>query len=122
MSKLITNKNEIEQAIKSILEYDSLLSIDEVDFGDHEKIIGYQKFKLMDESSAFNYVISKKIANLTGKLIVNTACNSPLTLAFLELILSNIREFYDFDIEIIYGCSNESLDNDIVVEIFLISI
>jgi cell division GTPase FtsZ len=122
MSKLITNKDEIEQAIKSILEYDSLLSIDEVDFGDHEKIIGYQKFNLMDESSDFNYVIGKKIANLTGKLIVNTACNSPLTLAFLERILSNIRESYDCDIEVIYGCSKENLYNNIVVEIFLISI
>ena len=122
MSKLITNKNEIEQAIKNILESESLLSIDEDDFGNHEKIIGYQNFRLMNESSDFNYVINKKIANLTNKLIVNTACNSALTLAFLERILSNIREFYDSKIEIIYGCSNESLDDDIVVEIFLISI
>ncbi len=120
MSKLMTRENEIKQSIKRIVESQSLLSIDEEDFGDYEKIIGCQFFKLIDESSQFNYSVDEEIANITSKLIVNTAYNGSLTLSFLERILSKIRMFFDSEIEVIYGHSNGFNENNITIDIFLI--
>ena len=88
MSNLMIKENEIKEAIKRIVESQSLISIDEEDFGDYDKVIGHQNFNLIDENSEFVYSIDKETANITSKLIVNTAYNGSLTLAFLERILS----------------------------------
>jgi hypothetical protein len=120
MSKLMTKANDIKQSIKRILESQSLLSIDEEDFGDYEKIIGCQFFKLIDESSEFDYTVDKEIANITSKLIVNTAYNGSLTLAFLERILSKIRMSFDSEIEVIYGHSNGFHEDNLTIDVFLI--
>ena len=120
MSQLITDLNEVEKAIKCILESKSLIKIDEDDFGDYDKIIGYQSFELIDESSEFNYSIDQDIADMTNKIIVNIACDDALTLVFLERILSNIRAVFNSEIEIIYGHSNGLLNQKITIDIFLI--
>ena len=120
MSKLITDINEVEKAIQRILESESLISIDEDDFGDYNRIIGYQSFELIDENSEFNYSIDQVIADKTNKLIVNIACDDALTLAFLDRILSNIRAFFNSEIEVIYGHSDGFLRQHIIVDIFLV--
>lgn len=120
MSKVITEKNEIIKAIKRILESQSLISIDEEDFGDYGKIICYHSFGLIDENSEFHYSIDKDSADKTKKIIVNTACNEGLTLGFLEHILSNIRIFFNADIEVIYGHSDGFLNQYITIDVFLI--
>lgn len=120
MSQLITDLNEVEKAIKCILESKSLINIDEDDFGDYDKIIGYQSFELIDESSEFNYSIDQDIADKTIKLIVNIACDNALTLAFLDRILSKIRTFFNPEIEMIYGHSDGVINQHIVIDIFLL--
>lgn len=120
MSQLITDLNEVEKAIKCILESKSLIKIDEDDFGDYDKIIGYQSFELIDESSEFNYSIDQDIADKTIKLIVNIACDNALTLAFLDRILSKIRTFFNPEIEMIYGHSDGVINQHIVIDIFLL--
>ena len=118
--KLITEKDETIKAIKRILESQSLISIDEEDFGDYGKIIGYHSFGLIDRSSEFHYSIDEDSAVKTNKIIVNTACNDGLTLAVLEPIFSNIRMFFNADIEVIYGHSEGFLNQYITIDIFLI--
>jgi len=120
MSNLITKENEIKEAIKRIVESQSLISIDEEDFGDYDKVIGHQNFNLIDEKSEFVYLIDMETANITSKLIVNTAYNGSLTLAFLERILSEIRMTFDSKIEVIYGHSNGFHDDSITIDVFLI--
>ena len=119
MSKLVLEKNEMTEAINRIVKSKSLISLDEDDFGDYDKVIGYQNFYLDDENSEFVYSVDKDTAGITCKLIVNTACNNTLNLAFLERILSSIRMFFDSEIEIIYGYSNGFSDHHITVEVFL---
>ena len=111
---------KLKKAIKCILESKSLIKIDEDDFGDYDKIIGYQSFELIDESSEFNYSIDQDIADKTIKLIVNIACDNALTLAFLDRILSKIRTFFNPEIEMIYGHSDGVINQHIVIDIFLL--
>ena len=120
MDQFITNKDEINQRIKCIIESESLISVDEYDFGDYEKIIGYHSLVLIDESSEFNYSIDQDTVDITNKIIVNIGSDDALTLVFLERILSNIRAVFNSEIEIIYGHSNGLLNQKITIDIFLI--
>jgi cell division GTPase FtsZ len=120
MENTFIKKSEIQKAVLKVSRIQSAISIDESDFGNIKNIKAYQVFILKNETDRFDYEINESLIKDTTKLIVYTAGNN-IKLKTIEYILISIRNRFNKDVEIIYGTSNNTDDEQITIHIFLLN-
>lgn len=111
-------ENEIQKGVINVLSTQSILPIDESDFGNIKNIKAYQIFTLKNEDDRFDYEINEIFMNGITKLIVYTEGNN-IKLKTIEYILSSIKNRFNTNVEIIYGTVYDIEDEQIKVHVFL---
>lgn len=109
-------ENEIQKGVINVLSTQSILPIDESDFGNIKNIKAYQIFTLKNEDDRFDYEINEIFMNGITKLIVYTEGNN-IKLKTIEYILSSIKNRFNTNVEIIYGTVDDIEDEKIKVHV-----
>lgn len=120
MFSKLQHEEMIIEAAKKIIGSNSEISINAEDFGDFNNIIDYSLIRLENEETTIMYSLDQIIAFKTSKIIVNTTSKTSLKLDFLSHLISEIREQFSMDIELIYGSIVNSSINEIIIEVFLL--
>ncbi|BCR36746.1 hypothetical protein [Mariniplasma anaerobium] len=111
-------KDIIKKAVKSILRAEHLLSLDNSDFGDLDKIIEYKAIMTDENLKDFNISFGNDVTEKTRRLIVNITSKYELGLFQLERILSLLKKSFVTDIEIYYGVIIDKEIKEVKIEIF----
>ncbi|WP_264229679.1 hypothetical protein [Acholeplasma laidlawii] len=122
MSKLITDKNEIFNAIHKILEERSYFATNEDEFLDEDNIIGYTHIVLDNQYEVFDYIIDDKVLMVTNKvIIIIRVCNS-FDINAIDRINSQVKKIFKPNVLIDYSLNPNGNCEKVEITVFLLNI
>ena len=86
-----------------IMGSQSMIGLDQEDFGNAEDVIYYNRFKVNRIDLSIHPTLDFSGIHKINKMIVNLTSNEEVSLFEIEEILSQIRSQFDFDFNMIYG-------------------
>lgn len=122
MSKLITDKNEIFNAIHKILEERSYFATNEDEFLDEDNIIGYTHVVLDNQYEEFDYIVDDKVLMVTNKvIIIIRVCNS-FDINAIDRINSQVKKLFEPNVLIEYSLNPNGNSEKVEITVFLLNI
>jgi len=122
MSKFVTSKDEIFNAIHKIIEEGSFLISNEDDFMDEDNVIGYTNILLENQHEEFDYEVDDKVLILTNKVYINIKGDKHLGVDSIDRINSKVKAVFKPDVSVDYGLKFSGDSEIVEVTVFLLKI